>query len=131
MNTSQTRDAEEIRLNYCKKCGDTLDEHNDDFCSSHKYPNLEAEGYTKEIKIAEEYNFDLTKANQKNADSGRHGSVEGDIVFDACTLINDYKENNDGKIRGTHIGLKALTSFVCDGLANWGWEEKEIGWFRK
>lgn len=113
-----SRSGEEIRLNYCKKCGESLDGHNDSWCASLKYPALSEDHDV--IKLAEIYNVDLTEANQKVADGGRHGAEEGDIK---CEMVGAILLHN--KKVSDAIG-KTLLEFVKEQLDNWGHESDEI-----
>ena len=80
---------EELRLNYCKRCGDPLDDHDTSVCYFYKYPALMNE-FTHEVNIAKDFGIDLTSANEKMADGGLHGAIEGDLNLNICGAIKNY-----------------------------------------
>ncbi len=114
------RDAEETRLHYCKKCGTSLTNHKDDHCRNTDYPALMPE-FKYLMPIVKLYGLDLTEANKKCADGGRHGSEEGDIVLDIA-----------GSIHAWTMECKAIQEkfpikkFITTELENWGYEPEEI-----
>ena len=114
------RDTEEIRLNYCKKCGTSLDEHDRAFCEDNKYPALLGENDKSDaiFNIAEKFNIDLTEANQKCADNGRHGAVENDLKLDLCDALVEYQH--------AEFMEETKSSFVIDWLVDRGYELDEI-----
>lgn len=114
---AQKYDKEEIRLNYCKKCGCDLDHHDRFYCVMNDYPAVYRE-HGDLITIAKQYKIDLTEANEKIADGGRHGAEEGDIYLEICGLIKDYRELTDPEIK--------LKKYMTQRLKDWGYEDAEI-----
>ena len=105
-----TRTSEEIRLQYCKKCGLDFPDHDKELCDSKKYPSLFLNGYDYLIKIAKLYEINLTVANNNSADNGRHGSIEGDIYLDLCSALHDFISTD----------LKTdMRDFVIEKLSSW------------
>lgn len=114
-----SRDAEEIRLHYCKKCGTSLEEHDDAWCEKTKYPALELAEYDYLFQWAKIYKIDLTEANEICADGGRHGAPEGDIMLDITHCIDQYMVYTKKK-------EVTLLEFVKEKLLNWGEEPEDI-----
>ena len=125
MDKSRSLDDVYLTMHYCKKCGDHQSFHDDVFCNSTKYPALKTEfGYL--FKIADLYKFDLTEANFKQADGGRHGAIEGDIWLDGIALIQQYTVKDTTLMKNERMLEKSMSAFVSEELLDHGFEEKEI-----
>lgn len=111
------RDATEIAENYCKRCGSSLDEHDDEFCHCNKYPALLGESKESFFQTAEKFGIDLTNANQKQADGGRHGAIEGDINANICQAIETYIEEDISE---------PLVEYVKSECLGWGDDYVEL-----
>lgn len=125
MDKSRSKDDIFLYDHFCKRCGIHQSDHDDKFCSNSKYPALEEE-QSYLFKIAELYNFDLTKANEKQADGGRHGAIEGDILLDAIALVHQYTVKQTHLMSNNEMLSKTMIDFVKGELSNWGHEIQEI-----
>ncbi len=110
---------------YCMKCGDTVANHDEEFCSSSKYPALKVE-FEYLFKIAKLYNFDLSDANSKQADNGRHGAVEGDIWLDTIALVHQYTVKQTPLMNNENMLSMSMIDFAKNELQDWGYEPEEI-----
>lgn len=125
MDKSRSLDDIFLYDHYCKRCGIHQSDHDDEFCSNSKYPALEIEyGYL--FKIAKLYNFDLTNANEKQADGGRHGAIEGDIWLDGIALIHQYTVKQTHLMTNEEMLSRSLFYFVKNQLQNFAYEDEEI-----
>lgn len=125
MDKSRSKDDIFLYDHYCKRCGEHQSFHDDDFCKNSKYPALDEE-HSYLFKIAELYNFDLTKANEKQADGGRHGAIEGDIWLDAISLVHQYTVKQTHLMSNNEMLSKSMLDFVKGELLGWGYEIQEI-----
>lgn len=125
MDKSRSLDDKFLSDHYCKKCGEHQSSHDDNFCESSKYPALKTE-FEYLFKIADLYSFDLSDANSKQADGGRHGAIEGDICLDAISLIHQYTVQSSPLMNKKDMLSMSLSDFVSKELSNWAYEKYEI-----
>jgi len=125
MDKSRSKDDIFLYDGFCKRCGIHQSFHDDKFCSNSKYPALEEEQKYL-FKIAELYNFDLTNANEKQADGGRHGAIEGDIWLDGIALVHQYTIKQTHLMSNEQMLSKTMIDFVKGELLDWAYEIQEI-----
>jgi len=125
MDKSRRLDDIYLYDHYCKRCGIHQSDHDDEFCKNSKYPALDIEhGYL--FIIAHLYDFDLTNANQKQADGGRHGAIEGDIWLDGIALIHQYIIKQTHLMTNEKMLSRTLIDFVKEELQQFSYEDGEI-----
>jgi len=117
IDKSRSLDDQFLYDHYCKKCGDHQSFHDDIHCKNSRYPALEVE-HGHLFVIADLYKIDLTDANFKQADNGRHGAIEGDLMLDICGAVHQHYAENPKEI--------SLIRFVEDELDNWGYSTEDI-----
>lgn len=104
------------------KCGVLEKDHDEEFCSSTDYPALKLASLDHCFTVAKLFEIDLTKANEKSADGGRHGSEEGDIFLEIACLIHDFNAEKSYMMETDKMKKLGLINFIGECLDDWGFE---------